>query len=284
MKKEVKGAVLCLGLILTIWIGNSVYTEYCKNVNWEYQTQTSLEYLRSGRFGEAKSLLGAMLSEQEDAEIRQYYLYAELMDEYEKRDIEWKYARIKTINLDESCDFYSDFQKVKNDVLEEYALYQEERARIEAETEKALLKSLATRIPYEGMSEKYIDSTACGTHDEYKSKKRSVNRKTVYEHKYIWYADNGADIPLIVICEEGEVKSVTRYYLDMYWTSDGMPNFSAERKSGSSGLGKENRNDPYDVHDYDDPDDFANEWAEEFGDGDFEDGWDDAWDYWQDYH
>lgn len=36
--------------------------------------------------------------------------------------------------------------------------------------------------------------------------------------------------------------------------------------------------DPYDVGEYDDPDDFADEWAEEFGDGDY----DDAYDYWED--
>lgn len=40
--------------------------------------------------------------------------------------------------------------------------------------------------------------------------------------------------------------------------------------------------DPYDVDDYDDPDDFAEEWAEEFGDGDFEEGYEEAYDYWED--
>ena len=35
--------------------------------------------------------------------------------------------------------------------------------------------------------------------------------------------------------------------------------------------------DPYDVSEYDDPDDFAEEWAEEFGDGNY----DDAYDYWE---
>ena len=56
--------------------------------------------------------------------------------------------------------------------------------------------------------------------------------------------------------------------------SSNSPSYNYEYK----GSGK---NDPYDVYDFDDPDDFADEWVEEFGDGDFEDGWDDAWDYWQ---
>ena len=36
--------------------------------------------------------------------------------------------------------------------------------------------------------------------------------------------------------------------------------------------------DPYNVGEYDNPDDFADEWAEEFGDGNY----DDAYDYWED--
>lgn len=40
--------------------------------------------------------------------------------------------------------------------------------------------------------------------------------------------------------------------------------------------------DPYDVYDYADGDDFADEWAEEFGDGDYDEGYDEAYDYWED--
>ena len=40
--------------------------------------------------------------------------------------------------------------------------------------------------------------------------------------------------------------------------------------------------DPYDAYDYDDADDFADDWAEEFGYGDYDDGYDEAYDYWED--
>ena len=52
--------------------------------------------------------------------------------------------------------------------------------------------------------------------------------------------------------------------------------------STSSGNASTRRTDLYDVYDYDDPDDFADEWAEELGDGDYDDGYDDAYDYWED--
>lgn len=42
-----------------------------------------------------------------------------------------------------------------------------------------------------------------------------------------------------------------------------------------------NSSDPYDVNYYENGDDFAEEWAEEFGSGDSEDGYEDAYDYWE---
>ena len=37
----------------------------------------------------------------------------------------------------------------------------------------------------------------------------------------------------------------------------------------------------YDVYNYDDPDDFADDWAEEFDGGNYDGGYDDAYDYWE---
>jgi hypothetical protein len=38
---------------------------------------------------------------------------------------------------------------------------------------------------------------------------------------------------------------------------------------------------PGDVYNYDDPDDFADDWAEEFDGGNYDGGYDDAYDYWE---
>ena len=43
-------------------------------------------------------------------------------------------------------------------------------------------------------------------------------------------------------------------------------------------LALENLND---VYNYDDPDDFADDWAEEFDGGNYDGGYDDAYDYWE---
>ena len=58
------------------------------------------------------------------------------------------------------------------------------------------------------------------------------------------------------------------------WSSGGNSNSGSKGNSSS----KWNR-DPYDVDDYDDPDDFAGEWEDEF-----DDGYDEAYDYWEEEH
>jgi len=84
-------------------------------------------------------------------------------------------------------------------------------------------------------------------------------------------------------CPEGIFDGLSNRYCLHHYREYEKTSSSAPSKAGSSGNSKNNndsKNDPFDVYDFDDPDDFADEWAEEFGDGDFEDGWDDAWDYW----
>lgn len=72
------------------------------------------------------------------------------------------------------------------------------------------------------------------------------------------------------------------YGKGMDTSSNSKPSASSSGNySGSSSSKKTHLYDPYDVYDYDDPDDFAEEWAEEFGDGEYEDGYDDAYDYWE---
>ena len=48
--------------------------------------------------------------------------------------------------------------------------------------------------------------------------------------------------------------------------SNSYTSSSSSKYSGSSGTYSPHESEPYDVYDYDDPDDFAEEWAEEFGD------------------
>ena len=189
----------------------------------------------------------------------------------------------------------SESQPIQETTAVEIELTEEEQELLEKEEiakkedqkrkeEEALRKSYATKVPYVGMDEKYIDCTIVCVHDSYDSETYKVSGKNIYRHKYIWYASNGYDVPLIVICKNGEVIDVYKYYADTYWDSNGYPCFDNKRSTYKSYSSSSNKNyyDAYDVNEYDDPDDFADEWAEEFGDGDYEYGYEDAYDYWED--
>lgn len=69
-------------------------------------------------------------------------------------------------------------------------------------------------------------------------------------------------------------------YGSFHGSAGGSGSGSFSGSYGGSYSGK--KTDPYDVYDYGDPDDFAEEWAEDFGDGDYDVGYEDAYDYWED--
>lgn len=62
-----------------------------------------------------------------------------------------------------------------------YELYEAEqeaiRAAEEAEREQEMKARFANKVPYEGMSEDYIDDTVVGTHDDFELIKQNIRGK-----------------------------------------------------------------------------------------------------------
>ena len=56
--------------------------------------------------------------------------------------------------------------------------------------------------------------------------------------------------------------------------------YENSQRSYSSGK-KSTPSRSYNVYNYDDSDDFVDDWAEEFGGGNYDGGYDDAYDYWE---
>ena len=147
---------------------------------------------------------------------------------------------------------------------------------VPSEEEKTKLSHM---LPYVGMPEEYIQYTLVGEPDE-----RNFDLDSL-ETTLIWRAGNGRDCPLTVIVADRKVKSVTKNWEGLYWTSDGRPNFYAtsddkaryyrDRNIDFSRIGKY---DDYDADDYEDPEDFWYDHADEFED------YEDAWDYWEENH
>jgi len=166
------------------------------------------------------------------------------------------------------CD---EIQNFRNRVTPEIAEYKAELKRMEEELEQEYLDSIKNKIPYEGMNEKYIDLTVMGKHHKYKSE--VVGKGMRWEttvHEYRWENTEG-DTILYVDCEDGAVRTVIKYGEGYFWTEDGKPIFSAKNPyrhiSGKSSKKKDEKDDPYNVYDYSDPEDF------------YYDNYDDFWEY-----
>lgn len=69
-------------------------------------------------------------------------------------------------------------------------------------------------------------------------------------------------------------------------STSGSTKYGSSSSSGKTSSSATKKTDGYDVEDYDDPDDFADEWVEEFSeyDEDEDDAYDEAYDYWKEHH
>ena len=180
------------------------------------------------------------------------------------------------IPADYSGELSKEIETFKENFKPQYDEYLAEKerkaeaARIEQQKrDQEYIAGLKNKIPYEGMSEKYINLTAAGNAGKHSSeyvKGWGSNPGYNYD-KYLWYANNSNDIVLIVECKDGKVTDVIKYFEWVYWTSDGMPKFWATKPKTTTKSSSKKKSDPYDVYDYRDPEDF------------YYDNYDDFWDY-----
>jgi hypothetical protein len=169
-------------------------------------------------------------------------------------------------------DLSKEISDFRGAIAPEVAEYDAEQARKAEEARIAMEKAhqefmaeLRTKLPYEGMSEDYIDSTMMGKHDKFIPD--DDNDDFVY-NLYYWDTNSG-DTLLAVTCINGKVDHVSKYGIGYFWTSDGKPNYNGKNPYTSSSYKskKKTYDDPYDVNEYSDPEDF------------YYDNYDDFWDY-----
>lgn len=169
-------------------------------------------------------------------------------------------------------------QRQEAEETEDARLSQEEQDRIEAEQEEQrFIESLADKIPYKGMEEKYISMTFLGEPQD----------STIYDEgtpdqwvAYSWNSLNGKDDTLFIArCEDGVVTSVSKFKENTdYWPEYfGLPDRYASGEK--SELAKQAENTPPDPFDYDSPEEYADNvdgWYAEHG---YDDPWDAAYNY-----
>ena len=144
--------------------------------------------------------------------------------------------------------------------------------------------------PYKGMKEKYINITLLGRAKEKRTEhsgrgqdpRHRGYRRRGEEHywrdtpgkrtqdiqyRYMWYNSNGAK-KFMAVCRNGQVSSVVEF----------VSSTTAGKKTYRGNTSRNNdRKDMYDGQDYDDPEDFYYDHADEFDDiQDAEDYWEEA--------
>lgn len=205
------------------------------------------------------------------------YTLAQLEYNSENRYMRTVNEYLELIPADYSGELCEEIKTFKGNFKPQYEnfLAEEKRKAEEAiieqqKREQEYIASLKNKIPFEGMQEKYINSTAAGNADKHESEYvKGRGSKPGYDlDKYYWYSDNNNDMVLFVECKDGKVTDVIKYYESTYWTSNGMPKFWATRPARTTKKNKSiKKDDPYNVNDYYDPEDF------------YDDNYDDFWDY-----
>ena len=183
--------------------------------------------------------------------------------------------------------FGKEISKMREENNTNYEIYLKEEEKRREEREKKLQEEYGSKVPYEGMSEEYINYTMVGRYNE--REEESFSHGEYHITTYIWYAKwydpNSKSIGLKVKCRDGKVTDVIK--MNYYWTEDGMPNTSGvpidrfakyKRKYSSKSTEKKKKSDPYDVYDYDDPEDFYYDNYDDF------ECYEDAEDYFDDHN
>ena len=161
--------------------------------------------------------------------------------------------------------YAEEMKRVKEDTEVQYEKYM---AQKEKEEEEKMRKK---DEPYKGMKEKYINITLLGRAKEKRTEhywRDTPGKRTQdIQYRYMWYNSNGTK-KFMAVCRNGRVSSVVEF----------VPSTASRKNSYSGNTSRNNtRKDMYDVQDYDDPEDFYYDHADEFDDiQDAEDYWEEA--------
>lgn len=291
-----KTYIAVLAIFACITVASGVFFHYY-TINSTYEQ--AIELIQSGQYESALKNLEAVNRNTFDSdefvfdmkyggELSDYYknsgaLYAYALAQKEYNSEGKWMGRIGTVLdfIPQSYDgeFSNDIKTFKGYFEIEYENYMAEQRRIAEEREKAIIASYANKFPYEGMSEAYINCTMMGKADKHINKSNKSDWK--YD-LYYWNANDGNTM-LVVTCINGEVSHISKYGTGYYWTADGKPNYNAKNPYTSSSYKKktkktDKKEDPYDVYEYSDAEDFYYDHEDDFWDYyDAEDYYDDAW-------
>ena len=301
-------AYIITGVLLVSCAGG-IGWHVCRNAQQAKENYAqSVRLLADGEYDEAQSLLEKLPADYQDKDALMRYSLAKQLE-----DLTDQYKQLQGIPADYSGEMSEVITVYKTEVEGKYQDYREEQARLAEERRQrqaAEEKERKSRIyPSYGTRESVLKYCALGTptiekctdfdhlvaRAQYKtytygtagkpnSGKITVRYRFHHSNRFDDYTDypsyNGYAASGYYFDAEG-----IRYDFDFEGTKRNTQVSPVKKNTGSAGRSSSSKgsqagknstgSDPYDVYDYDDPEDFYYDWMDDF------DGYEDAEDYWE---
>jgi len=281
-------AVVVIALIfLTMYGFNKKH--HAESVRSAYQQAQDM--LLQGLYDNANSILKEIAEEEySNMDITELLQYCDAQIKYESGDIAGAYNKVNSLILEHVDETLQDeLKSFQKQIAEEYEVYLAEQ---EAAERAAYEDNIINGVPYVGMPESRIADTSLGEPSETVRHNREMINGESYIANLYDFVENGVRY-FTARCVQGKVIQVwdNRNKLDSSNSSSSESNGSSSggRVIGGNSSSSNNEiereadgndyaDDPYNVYDYDDPEEFYYDNCDDFdGYEDAEIYWDDAW-------
>ncbi len=240
--------------------------------------QSGLKKLEQGKYEQAEKIFSDNLDYKNSEKLYYFSKYLQA-----KNDSDGGYYYIDKIPEGYIGDFSDWIKEERRKVEQKHQERLAEQVKEEKELEKEMRAEVKNMLPYIGMDTKYIGDTLAGQYDKLTDDDDYRKGKDSSIRTYYWYSDDGKELVLIVIARYDPdsyrfyVERVEKFNTDIYWTSDGRPNFGAKRPAQTTSKRKYYDDyDDYGVWGYDDPEDLY------YDNPDMFEGYEEAYDFFYD--
>lgn len=264
-REQIIAAIIVILVIITLYAAPGIIEKSKDIVIYK----RALPYYKNGQYDEAIEILDPYSRYENQRCMALLYLcYA--TKEYRSGDIKTAHDHIWEYN------YYRHRTKGVIDVNNEAFVWNLNEAygkiiqEEEAAEKAAYEQKIKDGVPFEGMPESRIDDTSLGKHAGIRYNTEMKNGKCLEANIYVFKRDG--DIILEARCLEGKVTQVWDY-------RDGKSSSPYSKKNRSTYKApKKQEDDPYNVNDFYDAEDFYDEYYDDFFD------YEDAEDYFNDHH
>lgn len=233
--------------------------------------------LRSGDYNTAQQKFYDL---DEYRESEEFYHYVKAKGFYEIDAFSTASAHLDRAKIKDS-EFKSEVEDFKIKFEKAYDNYINEKGKERIAEQEKEEKEIKNKIPYVGMSTKYLNQTKLGNYGDYFTNRKVKNGKQVEYKVYSWYSESGKLIMRASV-EYSTITGVNKFNESTCWNGDDLkdgvlPNGTQKAKSYKKQTAT-TIVDEYDVNDYSNEEDFYYDHYDDFYD------YYDAEDYYREHH